>query len=115
MTFDLRPTTDAYLSRLMSVTVCICAFTCLPLPQLAMQAQAGSAEAECPIEEDGEHAGEELVVSDSARRRLKQRRDRASRSLRPDCRGCQVVSYGCRPGLKAGHQLSNGLLAPLVV
>ena len=72
--FKLQQTTTTLASRLMSVMVCVCALTCLPLPQLVMQARAGSAEAECPIEEDGENSGEELVVTDSARRRLQQRR-----------------------------------------
>lgn len=109
-------------SRLMSVIVCLCAFTCLQVPQLSALIWAESVEIECPMEEDGEGSQKEQVVSASARRRLSKRFVHASwphgngiRAHRNSSLLRQTNSNGGRPQAIIGHQLANGLRAPLVI
>lgn len=76
-----------------------------------------SSEAELPLEEeDGESAEEELVVRSSARRRLNHRRRSAlSSPYETDNPFCQTTPSGSRLPAIVGHQLANGLGAPLLV
>ena len=103
-------------SRILSVSVCLCAFTLMPLPQISVLTGGESAEKECPCEEKGESAEEELVFSSSACRRWNNRR-------RSDCRRPRERDDSWRPNTSfidrrpvvIGHQLSNGLCAPLLI
>ena len=123
MGFRVRSTTRLPLSRLVSVSICLCAFAFLPLPQLAVMTWAESAPGECPCQEgkcprqeDGKRSEEELVVWSSSRLRLKDLRHNDLRRLhKTGDRPHQIAS--CAGGLpaRAGHQLANGLCAPLLI
>jgi hypothetical protein len=104
-------------SRLVSVSVCLCAFSFLAPPQLSMQARAESAEERSPCEEEGENSEEELVVGSSLRRGSKARRQSGgiSRPYKSVDRLRRSASYvGCSPAI-VGHQLANGVCAPLLI
>jgi hypothetical protein len=117
MALRLRSTIRLALSRLVSVSVCLCAFTFLPLPQLAGTTWTESSEAEFPLEEeDGKSAEEELAVGSSARRRLNHRRGRnLSLPYETGNPRCHSTPSGSRLLAIVGHQLANGLGAPLLV
>lgn len=102
-------------SRILPVIVSLCAFAVLPFSQLVGMAGAESAEAKCPFEEDGESSEEELVVTSSTRRRLSHHRRSASLFHKISDQLHQTASYGSRPQAIIGHQLANGLRAPLVI
>jgi len=80
-----------------------------------MLAWAELSEAEYPVEEDGENAEEELVVVASVRRRLNNRRPQSGRSYGTGNLVRQTASYDSRLQAIVGHQLANGLRAPLVI
>jgi len=103
-------------SRLVSVTMSLCALAFLPLPQHAMLTLVEAPEAECPVQEEGERSKEELVVRSPARRRSNDRiRCGISRS-RKTC-VCFQQSVSCAVCLPAivGHQIANELRAPLLI
>jgi len=103
-------------SRLVSVTMSLCALAFLPLPQYAMLTLVETSEAECPVQEEGERSREELVVRSPARRRSNDRvRCGISRSRKAYV--CFQQSNSCAVRLPAivGHQLANGLRAPLLI
>ncbi len=102
-------------SRLLPIIVSLCAFSILPLPQLVGTTWAESSEAECPFEEDGESSEEELVVTASNRRRFRNHHRGVSLFHRTSDHSRQIDSYGSRPAAIIGHQLANGLRAPLVI
>jgi hypothetical protein len=109
-----RSTTRLTSSRLVSVSICLCAFAFLPLPDLAMLTCAASVETECPCQGEGESSKEERVVCSSARRRLNDR-CHSDRSW-PDESGARlrhITPYAGRLPATIGHQLANGLCAPL--
>ncbi len=115
MVFKGRSFTLPGLSRLLFVPVCLCAFSVSPLPQLSGWALGESSGAASPVEEDGENAEEELVVTASARRRVS---GRSRIDLRPRKMGLprhSFLSVAVRPRAIVGHQLVNGLRAPLVI
>ncbi len=116
MALRVRSKTQLPFSRLVSVSIYLFAFTFIPPPQLGGLTWAESAEAECPYEEDRENAEEELVVCSSARRRLKHRRHSdLSRPHETGDRLHQIASYAGRLPAIVGHQLANGLCAPLLI
>jgi hypothetical protein len=116
MALRVRSITRLAFSWLVSVSVCLCALTFIPLPQFAVLTWADSAEGKCPCQRDGESSEEELVVGSSARRRLNHRRHSdLSRPHETGNRLHQIASYAGRLPAIVGHQLANGLGAPLLV
>ena len=103
-------------SRLVSASICLCAFAALPLHHLPGLTLVESADGECPFEEDGKRSEEERIVFPSARRRLIPGCYRDLR--RPHEAGDrlhQIASYASRSPAIVGHQLANGLCAPLLI
>lgn len=104
------------LTRLLSVSICLCAFAFAPTPHFAMLAGAKSVDAECPTEQDGEQRPEELVVCSSTRHRTPQRDHRDHPRLdAPQVHfrhGSLRTDHLLRP---SGHRLANGLCAPLLI
>lgn len=100
-------------SRLVSASVCLCAFVLLQVPQVATLA---STETECPCQEDEKKSESELVVWTSAHRRASGRR-RGSLSRPPETSNQhrQNASAALRFPTIVGHRLANGLRAPLVI
>lgn len=98
-----------------SVSICLCAVATLPLPQLSASNWTETCEAECPAHENGESFEEELVVAASARRR-EQLHYRIGRLSRRPGRGLRrVISSVSQPRAIVGHQIANGLRAPLLI
>jgi hypothetical protein len=88
----------------------------LSLPQVSALSLAEFAEQECPCEEDGENAEEEFVVCSSARRRLKKRQHiGVDQPLLNNAQFRNSASHFDCASTIVGHQLSNGLCAPLLV
>ena len=111
-----RPTTRLIISRLASVSVGLCLFTFIPLPLLAGTTGVEAAEGECPFQKDRENPEEELAVCSSASRRLNDRRHSGLRWPREiGNRLHQSDSDAGRPLAIVGHQLANGLCAPLLI
>jgi hypothetical protein len=99
----------------MSVSIFLCAFIVLPLPHLAMLAASETAERDRSCQNEGESSEEEQAASSSLRFRIKDRR-RCS-FIRPHEIGRklrQIVPFAGRFPAIVGHQLSNGLRAPLL-
>ena len=116
MAFGVRSATRLPLSGLGSVSICLCAFGFLPIPQLAVQVGTESAEGKCPGQEDRESSEEELIDRSSARRRLSDRKHSdLSRAHETGYRLPQVASYFDLRMAVVGHQLGNGLGAPLLI
>ena len=111
-----RPTTRLIISRLASGSVGLCLFTFIPLPLLVGTTGVELAEGECPFQKDRESPDEELAVWSSACRRLN---DRCHSGLRwpreTSDRLHQSDSHAGRPLAIVGHQLANGLCAPLLI
>ncbi len=115
MALRARSTTRLAFSRLASVSICLCAFALLPLPEFVLVTCVEAAEAESPSQENRDSSEEELVCS-SARRRLNHRRHSdLSRSYETCDRLDQIASYAGRFPTIVGHQLANGLCAPLLI
>ena len=77
---------------------------------------AESAEAERPCNEDGERSEEELVARSSAHRRLSDRRlSDVGQPRETSDRLLHIASYAGRLPAIVGHQLANGLCAPLLI
>ena len=117
MVFRVRSTTRLPLSRLVSVSICFCVFAFLPPSQLIVGAWAESSQGECPHQEDGKKSEGKLVDWSSARSSLKDRRQRDLK--RPISTGNRLyqIAASYAGGLPAivGHQLANGLRAPLLI
>ncbi|MCP4785364.1 MAG: hypothetical protein GY903_31065 [Fuerstiella sp.] len=99
--------------RLLSVSVCV--FTFLPLPQLALPTWvAESTESECPCQEDEESSEERLAVATSERRLHAGGGRRGLNRPRETGGGLPRSNYltDCSPAV-VGHQLANGLRAPV--
>lgn len=108
----LRSTTRLFLSRLVPVSVCLCALTFLPPPQCFALAQVE--EKESPEQDDGERSEEEQVVYSSTRRRLKGRRQ-GRWPVETLGLSRRIASYASRLPTKVGHQLEDGCRAPLLI
>ena len=116
MALRARSTTRLAFSRLTSVSICLCAFALLPLPEFVVMTSVEAAEVESPSQENRDSSEEELVVCSSARRRMSHRRhSKLSRSYETCDRRDQIASYGGRFPTIVGHQLANGLCAPLLI
>ena len=116
MAFHERLTTSVMFSRLVTVSVFLCAFAVLPLPHLICMECEGACETECPFEEDGESSEEELAAPMSMRQRLSSRLLEAIPFLQlKNIAGRHVSPKDGRLHAVIGHQLANGLCAPLVI
>ena len=116
MALRVRSTTRLPLSRLVSVSICLCAFAVLPLPQLGVLTWTESAEANHPCQENGESSEQELVVCSSARRRLNDQRH--SDHSRPHETGNglhHIASFADSLPTIVGHHLANGRCSPLLI
>ena len=101
---------------LVSVSIYLFAFTFIPLPQLGGLTWAESAEGKCPYKEGRENSEEELVVWSSARPHLNNRRHSNLRwSHGAGDRSYPAASHAVGPLAIVGHQLANGLCAPLLI
>ncbi len=111
-----RSTTWLRLSRLVSVSICLFAFAVLPLPELIVLTLVEATEAESHSQEERESSEGKLVVCSSARRRLNYRRHSdLSRAHENGNQLHQIASYAGRLPAIVGHQLANGLGAPLLI
>ena len=101
---------------MVSVIVCLCAFSLMMPPQVATLVSSGSTESSGPAEEDGETTEKELVVASSRRRRCEEHRGH-SLPCRTSWTGhiCRAASYAVPACVRTGHQLANGLAAPLLI
>lgn len=116
MALRVQPTTGLFSTRFTWVLVCFCAFAFLRFPQLVALQSVVSAETEIPGQGDGERSEEEQVVSCTARRRLNDRRhSELGKRHVPSHRFQQIVVYASRFQAIVGHQLANGLCAPLLI
>ncbi len=117
MALNGQSTIQLAFSRLVSVSVYLCALSFLPLPPHAVLAFANMSEAECPLQEEGESPKEELVARSSARRRSNDQLP-SSRNQQPRntfiCFQQHTSSAGLLPAI-VGHRLSNGHCAPLLI
>ena len=99
-----------------SVIVCLCTFSLMMPPQVATLVSSVSTEAECPSKEDGETTEKELVVASTRRRRCEDHRGHNSLFLASKANHIyRAVSYVRPACVKTGHQLANGLAAPLLI
>ena len=101
------------IARLLAVPICLCVLVVLPLPQFVVL----GVESECPSHENEDASEEELVVGSSVRRRLRSvGNTRVRRIFGPVGRPHQKTSSYVRqlPAI-VGHQLANGLCAPLLI
>ena len=111
-----RSITRLTLSRLVSVSICLCTIIFLPLPQLGVLTSVELAEGECPCQNEGEGSEEGVAVRSSSRRRLNNRRH--SNLIWPHETGNwlhQIASYAGRLPTIVGPQLANGLCVPLLI
>lgn len=109
-------TTPRNFSQFISVLICFSVFTFSAFPQLPLLTQAELAEEKCPSEKDEKNSEEELIVCSSARRRLNKRRH--NHLCLPHATGKsprQIASNANRFLAIVGHQLANGLCAPLLI
>ena len=108
--------TRSAFSRLVTVSMCFYAFSAMPIPQFRVLTWAESAEDECPSEKDREGAEEERVERNSERRRLK-KRPHSNFGQFPELgrHHLQITSLGDPPLGVIGHQLANGICAPLLI
>ncbi len=115
MALGIRSKRRLTFSRLVSVSICLCAFGFLPLPQLAVLTWVESAERECPCQKDGERSEQEVVPRLSARRLDDRRHSDLSRPHETGDQFRQIASCTGRLPAIVGHQLANGLCAPLLI
>lgn len=107
--------THRTLEWMASVLVCLCAFSLIMPPQVATLMLSDSTESEGPAEEDGETTERELVDASSRRRCEHQRgHNRLSRASSAH-HIYRSFSYAAPACVRTGHQLANGLAAPLLI
>ena len=116
MLHRLRPTPGLLVARFLTVSILLCAFAAVPLPQFIVLTSAHEVESECTCKEDRETSEEALIVENSVRRRL--------RSV-GKTRVCRVYDTAGKPHKSSsnarqlpatgGHRLANGCRAPLLI
>ncbi|MEO1984765.1 MAG: hypothetical protein ABGZ23_25065 [Fuerstiella sp.] len=115
MAFHVRSKIRLTLRRFLSMSVCV--FTFLALPQLALPTWVAEAmESECPCQEDEESSEERLAVA-ASERRLHAGCGRRGLNRPRETGGCLRRSnylVDCSPAV-VGHQLANGLRAPVLI
>jgi hypothetical protein len=114
MTIKKTGFTRGPLSQFMTVWVLVSVFALEPAAHLVGQNSPVSSEEECPFEEDGETYEEDLIVATGSRRFPDRIRNKTLHALQaPNRRGLLCVCQ--RQAAIVGHQLANGLRAPLVI
>jgi hypothetical protein len=102
--------------RLAVVPVCLCVLMFSPTDHLAMQSWAESPGEECPGHHDGDHREVELTACSSSQHRLRNwSRHQFSRRREARNRHDRVASSAVDRRAIVGHQLANGLCAPLLL
>ena len=111
-----QSTARLIISRLASLAVGLCLFTFLPLTLLVGPTGVEVTEGESPFQKDRENPEEELAVGSSACRRLNDRQPNGLRWPRKTSVRLHLHSpHSDRPLAIIGHQLANGLCAPLLI
>jgi hypothetical protein len=91
-------------------------FVALPLPRFVVLTHAQAVEPECPCHEGKDTSEEELVVASSVRRRFRSvGNTHVRRIFGPVGRPQKPSSYARQLPAIVGHQLANGLCAPLLI
>jgi len=104
------------IARLVPVLTCLCAFLLFSTLQVAALAGPGSVETECPCKEYGERSEKELVDWCSAHIRSNNRCHQGlSRPPEKRKQPQRVHKIAERVPAIVGHQLANGLCAPLLI
>ena len=116
MFHSFQRTPKLHVSRFFTVSIYLCALTFLPVPQVATLARTESAEAESPCKEDGKRSEKELSDWCSAHGRSNDQRHRGpSRPPEKNNRRQRITRIVGRVPAIIGHQLANGLCAPMLI
>jgi len=116
MLHQLQQMPSLRIARLLPMSTCLCAFLLFPTLQVAALAGPESAETECPCKEDGETSEKELVDWCSAHGRSNNRRHQGlSRPPGKRKQPRRTLAIAERVPAIIGHQLANGLCAPLLI
>ena len=116
MTPEESLTTRKSLTELITIWVCVCAFSLFSAPQFVVSSWAQLAQESAPVQEDSEDCKEEREVLSLARHRVKNRRHTfICRLQKLNKRPPQVSSFVRDYQAIIGHQFANGLCAPLLV
>jgi len=120
MAFEKSLTTRKSLLGLITIWVCLCAFSLFSISQATVLSWVEMTEGEIPAqedEEDEEDCEEELEVLASSRRRRIPRRHEVVRYNALSCsdRSNPIILSGCHRLAIIGHQVANGLCASLLV
>jgi len=102
--------------RFLIALMCLCTSVGLPLPLFVFLGSPHAAESESPWEEK-EEASEEVVVAGSSVRRRVKTVGKTRHCQATDVAGAprEISSYGRQLRAIVGHQLPNGLRAPLLM
>ena len=116
MVLTQQATNRSAFSGLVAVSICLSTMSALPIPHHSVVTWAESAEDECPSEKEREGSEKEQVVRHSQRHQLKKRHPGNFRRCHElDRRPLQATSFDDRPLGSVGHQLANGICAPLLI
>jgi hypothetical protein len=114
MTIIKRAFTRLPLSQFITVWVLLSAFALEPVTHIVGQNSPVSSEEERPFEEDSETYEENLIVTTGSRKLPDRIRNKTLHALQAPNRVGSL--YACqRQAAIVGHQLANGLRAPLVI
>jgi hypothetical protein len=116
MTLRVRLTRRLFWSRLVSVPICLCVFAFLPFHDLAALSCAEVSEGGSPCHDHEECNDREQTDWSRSRRRLNDLPE-DSRKPPPKCgaRQKQLSRHAVPFQATIGHQLANGLRAPLLL
>ena len=104
------------LAKLMTIWVCIGAFSLFCSPQISVVSWVQNSQQQAPTQEDNEDSEEAREVISSARHRENKRRDTiVCRLKNPSKRPVPARIVTSAELAIIGHQLANGLCAPLLV
>jgi hypothetical protein len=100
--------------RFLILPLCLCTIAGLPLSPFVVLVSPQAVESEFPCEENEEPSEEEVVAGSSARRRVTTvGKTRLFQATDVACAPREISSFAL-PAI-VGHQLSNGLRAPLLI
>ncbi len=104
------------LSGILVIWISVSAFSLSTLPPVVVLSWIELVETECPAQEDGEETEEKLETFSSTRHRVNNRRRVILYRILDRCSGSAqtTFSFPHYPTI-IGHQLTNGLCAPLLV
>ena len=105
-----------HIMRFLITMICLCTIAGLPLPLSVLLVSPQAVEAESSGEDKVETSGEEVVAGSSVRRRVRtvgKTRLCLSTDVAGGLRG--GTSYARQLPARVGHQLPNGLRAPLLL